>query len=109
MGIGYPLNTGTINSRTGQLTAQLRAVCDAMLRFQEGIVALGPDDPQAGPGSRQKALTDMGYSLADAADVVRVADYLGNVAGVYFGTVPQGDPGVLFNFDTALAVARGIA
>ncbi len=103
MAAGYPLNPASISHRLGQVAVALRDACTAVARFQRVLDSLGTDDT-----ARETALVAMGYTADDAHATVLAANYMANVSGVYFGTVYQGDPPILFDFDNALAGTWGV-
>ena len=91
--IGY--QGSDINAPLGALAAQLRAAADAILREWSYIQKLGVPGLEATP-----------YSLdpATAQATFDAYSYLSTVAKIYYG---QADQTPAFNFDDALALARG--
>ena len=96
MTVGNQGTEASVNNLLSSLAVQLRGVCDEIRTQQTYITTLG-----------QAGLEAIGFDAADAASVIQMMNYLGNVAGVYYGTVQQGGSGgagaILFDFDSALS------
>jgi len=95
MSVGYQAQNTVngLNASLGQIAVNLRNDCQIALNFFENVNALGV-----------AGLQGIGFSAADAQAFFNAANYLQTVAQVYFGTAAQTPA---FNFDTALAAARG--
>ncbi len=105
---GFDINPASVNHKLGQVTCAVRDVMTSVQRFIRAIEALGADDPARyavliAPPPDGKGLTE-----TDATFAILMKNYLRNLAGVYYGTVPQGDPPTLFSFDEGLAGAWGM-
>lgn len=97
MPIGYQgnVNASYLNAALGQLATGLRNACQAIEPFWALVNSLGTAGLEAAPVS---------MSVADATAFFSAANYLQTMAAVYYGTAAQSPA---FNFDSALAVARG--
>jgi len=93
MAIGIPINPGNLNQQAGQLVVNLRNACQAVISFQNTLVAVS-----------QSGLVDAGFSPADATDLMTRINELNTLAEVYFGQATQGTP---FNFSNVGASMTG--
>jgi len=97
MAVGYSgtQTALTLNNQAGMLATRLRAICQAIDGWHEGVVALG-----------HTGLMAAGYSDADATRIAYLADVIATVSAVYNGRAGQTPP---FNFDNELAELCGTA
>jgi hypothetical protein len=95
MSIGNTANLteAGLNGQLGNIAITLRNACQQAASFFEGVNAIG-----AG------GLEGIGFTTGDATAFLAAANYMQTVAAVYFGTAAQTPA---FNFDNALAAARG--
>lgn len=100
MGVGYEPSMGSINSSAGKLAVGLRGWARATTDFHAAIVDLGPD-----AASRATALVAMGFTQADATNMVRLADVINTMAALYYGNAAQPTP---YNFDNDLSALWGM-
>lgn len=89
------LSASGLNNSLGSASVYMRNACQQVLEFVAIVNELGTAGLEAAPVSMDSA---------DAAAFVAAADYLQTVAQVYYGTAAQASE---FNFDNALAAARG--
>jgi hypothetical protein len=90
MAVGNQPTVAGINNSLSSYALQMRELTDQILNFQQFL------NGAAGLGSA--GLVAIGYSTADAATVLAMANYLNTIAQVYRGTATQG---TLFNFSNA--------
>jgi hypothetical protein len=100
MAIGNQPNVAQVNSQAAQIAVQFRSSAQAALQFQAYVVALG-----------STGLVALGFTSADAAALLAVANNMATLAQIYQGTVQQGGTGgtgaSLFNFQNALVAVTG--
>lgn len=96
MAVGFTTNVSTsqVNADLGSVAVQLRDACKRAIEFFQGVNVLGIAGLQS----------QLGMTLTDATDLFNQANQMQTVAQVYFGTAAQTPA---FNFDAALAEARG--
>ena len=87
------LNVAGLNGQLGSISITLRNACQQAADFFEGVNALGTSGLQA-----------IGFTAGDATAFLAAANYMQTVSAVYYGTAAQTPA---FNFDNALAAARG--
>ena len=87
------LTEAGLNGQLGNVAVTLRNACQQAVNFFEGVNGLGAAGLEA-----------LGFAAADATAFLAAANYMQTVGAVYYGTAAQTPA---FNFDNALAAARG--
>jgi hypothetical protein len=100
MAVGNQPNASNINSVMGHIATDLRDWARRANQFHTAIDGMGADDP-----SRATALVALGFTQADATNLVYLANVLNTVAAIYYGTAAQTPA---FNFDSALSPLWGM-
>jgi hypothetical protein len=95
MAIGFQasLSEGGLNQSLGGIAVSMRDACQDALEFFANVNNLGTAGLEA-----------LGFNSTDATNFFNAANYLQTMATVYYGTAAQTPA---FNFDSALAAARG--
>ena len=87
------LSVGSLNSQLGAVAVAYRNACQQIIDLAAIVNVLGAS-----------GLETLGFTTTDAPNFVTAANYLQTLAQVYYGTAAQPAD---FNFDNALAAARG--
>lgn len=93
VGLSTNVSVSQLNADLGNVAVELRDSCKRAIEFFQGVNSIGI-----------AGLEQLGMTVQDANDLFSAANELQTVAQVYFGTAAQAAP---FNFDSALAEARG--
>lgn len=90
MSVGNQPTVASINQSLTNTALNLRNICGQITDLQEYISSLGTTGLQA-----------LGFTAADAQNIVTLVGYMNTVAAVYFGTAAQPTAS---NFNAALTV-----
>lgn len=95
MAIGATVSVPVINNNAAILAARWKQLAADTNDFYQAVsIGLGTS-----------GLTTLGFAANDATSMKQMSDYLGTLAGVYYGTATQGS---MFSFDSALTPIRGV-